>query len=463
LGIIDRLFGRNTQKKSVLMGQPRFTVIGGKVVPVGDDLESNITEGYESIGTIYSIIKIMTNKAGSIPGYEYVTTPTTQKQLTRYKSYSPQTEVNKRLLIKKMQEVDDSPFLKLIKNPNGYQTQSEFIKQVLGYRYITGNCYIRKNCGQQPGTDPGNSKPVELTILPAQYIDIIGDSTSPYSVVGYKLNGGGSQVTFHPNEIIHFKYPNYSYDGMTLEHLYGMSPLKAATYDITAAKYMKIAQASQAQNEGAKGMMVRNDDYELTEEQRDAIQQRIDSEIGGAKNRARVIATNANVRWEQIGLSATEMDLVKTFQLGKEDLANIYNIPIHLISSVTSTFNNVEAAVKYLTTNTVWPDMCDLQDMLNKELLQKYWGENRLYMYDISDMPEIASDINTMAASLKDIWWISPNEKRFVMKWDDSDDPNMDEIIVPSGYIPLERVFEDPFAADMNQAPPDYNNGAEGK
>ena len=66
MGITNWLFG--SKKKSVLMGQPRFTKIGGKVVPVGDDLESNITEGYEAIGTIYSIIRIMTNKAGSIPG-----------------------------------------------------------------------------------------------------------------------------------------------------------------------------------------------------------------------------------------------------------------------------------------------------------------------------------------------------------------------------------------------------------
>jgi HK97 family phage portal protein len=447
------------------MGQPRFTVIGGKVVPVGDDLESNITEGYESIGTIYSIIKIMTNKGASIPGYLYSGSKESTKKAINYKQYSPQGDVRHRaMLVKEMREITEHPFLQLLKKPNAYQTQSDFIKQVLGYRLITGNCYIRKNCGQQPGVDPGSSKPVELNILPAQYIDIIGDPREPNTVLGYKLNGGGVQVTFHANEIIHFKYPNYSFDGMTLEHLYGMSPLKALTNDITAAKYMKRAQASQAQNEGAKGMIVRNDDYELTEEQRDAVQSRVDAEIGGAKNRGRAIVTNANVRWEQIGLSASEMDLVKTFQLSKEDLCNAFNgFPPFLLTTVSSTFNNLNAAVKFLTTNCVWPEMVDLQDMFTKDLLHRYWGEELAYMHDVSDLPELAEDYNLMSQSLKDLYWLTLNEKRAVMKWGKLPDPNMDEIIVPSGYIPLERVFEDPFAADMNQAPPDYNNGAEGK
>jgi HK97 family phage portal protein len=460
MGLIDWLFGKG-KVKAGLYNEPRFTVIGGKVVPVGDDLVSNITEGYESIGTIYSIIRLMTNKAGSIPAYLYTTTATTKSKYIRHKQWSPQNEIGRTLAMKRMTEVESHPLITLLTKPNAQQSGMDFKKQVLGYRYITGNCYIRKNCGQMPGTDPGNSKPVELQILPAQYMEIQAEINSPTKITGYRLNGGGSQVAFHPNEIIHFKYPNYSYDGGSMEHLYGMSPLKAATYDITAAKYLKMAQASQAQNEGAKGLIVRNDDYELTEEQRDAVQHRMDTEVNNAKSRGRVVVTNANVRWEQIGLSAAEMDLVKTFQLGKEDLANIYNVPIHLISSVTSTFNNVEAAVKYLTTNTVWPDLCDYDNMINTEIAQRYWGDSMLYSHDVSSMPELASDYNLMSASLKDLYWLTLNERRGVMKWDDMADPLMDKIIVPSGYVPLDRVFEDPFQADMGA--PDYNNGAEGK
>ena len=463
MGVFDRLFGVKAQK-NVLFGRSSFTVIGGKLVPVGSDMASNVTEGYESIGTIYSIIRIITNKQGSIPGYLYKTTPDTKKKLMRYKQFSPQSEISKRLLVKKMEEVDSHPFLALLKRPNANQTWSDFIKQLHGYRLITGNCYIRLNCGQQAGVDPGMAKPVELQILPAQYMEITADMKDPFTATGYRLNGGGTVVSFHKNEIIHFKYPNYSYDGGSLSHLYGMSPLKAATMDLTAAKYLKQAQASQAQNEGAKGLIVRNDDYEMTEEQRDAIQLRMDQEVNRAVNRGRSVVTNANVRWEQIGLSASEMDLVKTFQLGKEDLANIYNIPIHLISSVTSTFNNVEAAVKYLTTNTAWPDMMDLQDLINNQILGRFWGEEYVYQFDISDMPEIAADINLMAQSLKDLYWLTLNEKRFVMKWDDIDDEDMDKIIVPSGYVPLERVFEDPFMMPTNTTQnSDYNNGANNK
>jgi len=445
---------------------PRFQIIGGRAVMVNEDFEGNIRDSFESIGVVYSIIDIMTKKISTIPRYLYQVNLNQQQKLAKIKTYSQQTIVSKKMLTKGLSDIHVHPFLDLLNNPNSHQTSGEFIKQLFGYRYITGNTFIRINCGQSPGTPiTGKSKPVELQILPSQYIQVLTDFQDPWSVIGYRLRQGAI-IDFDPSEIIHFKYPNYDFNVVGKTHLYGMSPLKAATLDITAAKYLKMAQASQAQNEGAKGLLVRNDDFELSEEQRDLVQERVDQEINGAMNKGRSVVTNANIRWEQIGMSAQDMKLVETFQLGKEDIANIYNFPIHLLSSVTSTLSNLDTSVKYLTTNTIMSDLVDFRDMINV-FIKRFYGENLWYEFDISDMPELADDMNKMAQSMKDWYWITPNEKRMLTKWEERVDPNMDKIYVPSGYVPIERLNQDPFGQALAQlggstgqtGMNDYNNG----
>ena len=38
------------------------------------------------------------------------------------------------------------------------------------------------------------------------------------------------------------------------------------------------------------------------------------------------------------------------------------------------------------------------------------------------------------------MWWVSPNEKREIQKFDKSDDPNMDKIYIPSGHQLLDDI-----------------------
>jgi hypothetical protein len=61
-----------------------------------------------------------------------------------------------------------------------------------------------------------------------------------------------------------------------------------------------------------------------------------------------------------------------------------------------------------------------------------------------------------LSAILSQSWWISPNEKRAAMRYDTSNDPVMDEIFIPAGYLPIDELtmLQDPRNAQQQG---DYN------
>jgi hypothetical protein len=45
--------------------------------------------------------------------------------------------------------------------------------------------------------------------------------------------------------------------------------------------------------------------------------------------------------------------------------------------------------------------------------------------------------MSKLVQSVKDAWWITPNEKRSVMKYDDMDMDEMNTIYIPTGLMPI--------------------------
>jgi hypothetical protein len=56
---------------------------------------------------------------------------------------------------------------------------------------------------------------------------------------------------------------------------------------------------------------------------------------------------------------------------------------------------------------------------------------------DISGVSALQDDLQKQAQALNSMWWISPNEKREIQQFDVSEEPVMNEIIIPSGMMLL--------------------------
>ena len=151
----------------------------------------------------------------------YVSRPSSSKTLVRTRSISPETrswlETNQGLrpwLNKgfQIEEVEEHPFLDLMQNVNPFMNKFSLMEASQGFLELTGNAYWYVY------TD-GLGVPVELWILPSQFVRIVGSRETFIS--GYLYRHGSEEVLFDADEIIHFSFTAQA------DSRYGRSPLLA--------------------------------------------------------------------------------------------------------------------------------------------------------------------------------------------------------------------------------------------
>jgi HK97 family phage portal protein len=399
-----------------------------------------IQDGYEGSSTVYAIENIIGETFASAPKTLYRVK--SQKALDKYKiltkSYGASPVEIMRAKSAAMEEVDGHPLLDLLNKPNGLQGAFDFLVHVNASRDITGDTFIWVNRGLS-----GKGEPLSLTVLPSQYINL--KTSSPYTVEGYQLNYG-TPKDFSPDEVVHWRYTNLAYDAQG-QHLFGQSPLKALSedYTLTANKAGKKSAAKGYENQGAGGLLSRNEDFPWTDEQRIGLNDYIDEVINGSENRLKVRAANAKLQWVQLAMSAADQKIFEGIQATKEDICNVFNFPVHLLSASAGTFSNVDAANKYLVTKTVYGRWISFRDLVNNKLLPMYkGGEQYFFDFDISTFPEVQDDQRKLYDLVREAYWITPEEKREYLGWEASNDPNMKKFYFPSSLTPLDQLNVSP-------------------
>jgi phage portal protein BeeE len=136
-------------------------------------------------------------------------------------------------------------------------------------------------------------------------------------------------------------------------------------------------------------------------------------------------------------LKGSEMELQAGMKLTTNRIASILNVPPVLLNPENSSYNNLKEAKKELITAACFPELDSLRDDWNA-IAQLYKGEDLYVDYDPSVYPELQEDMEKMVRSLKEAWWYTGNERRLKMSEDeDTDNPIMNEYVIPSGMILL--------------------------
>lgn len=426
-GMIQRLFGYATW--------------------ANDNPKDYIDKGYAGNSTIYSIIKAMSAKFGTVPWVlKEIVDEKSMKEYKRLTSggYSPGT-LGKVLSLraKAMVEVGQNDFEKLMEKPNGAQTGSEFREQMYAHKLAQGAAPVYINTGAV-----GN-KPLALYNLGNEFIKLWPDaSLNLIEKAAYTISGEDFMLA--PERFIYWKYhnPNFDYLGT---HLYGLSPLRAALKNMTADNYGVEAMASLYENRGANGVFVPVDKPVAQGQQADALRKDLNELLDGYRNRGKMPYVNKQLQFLTYGMTAQELQLLEARRLGKEDFCNIYNYPIVLMVASQSTDNNLKHSVKYVLTSSIYSDLVSWRGTVNNVLLPLFFGKDAAkryyYDFDLTEMPEMADDIDKVVAYLRDAWWITPNEKRAVMKYEAIDEEYADTILVPKNFTPLEYIDMDSMGA----------------
>jgi hypothetical protein len=149
--------------------------------------------------------------------------------------------------------------------------------------------------------------------------------------------------------------------------------------------------------------------------------------------------------------SSIDQDLLKGKADSWKEICAIMSVPYEFYNTET-TFSNKEQAQKGWVTNKIIPGCKEFDDELDRKLLRSFRLEDIATIgSDPSELPELQDDIAKMVKGLAGAWWMTPNEKRDMMKQERISDPLFDEPWIPSGLTPLSQSQGDGFDALAGQ------------
>lgn len=434
-------------KVNIQLNAETFLVGNNRPVYPDPNSVNFIKLGFTGNGAIYTIVANAARKFGYLPRYVYeIENEASQKSYRRALKFNP---TNKKLiqgLLKKAYgetEVNNE-FDQLIKNPNPSQGQDAFYALIYVYYLICGEAFIWINRGDVRGLEDDailKMKPIEMWVLPSQYMIINADPLDAYGVNSYTLRAQGPDIIFPSASIIHWRKPNPNYDQTTRVHMRGLSPLLPGNKWVTQETAATDAQVAIHQNGGAKGALYNETLDNLSAEQKSQLQDVItrkvnNNDISGA------VATLQG-KWGYLDFSSTsqEMQLDESQKSVFVKLCNLFGIPPEIFIS-DNTYENKDQAWRGLVTNMLLPDSCSLRDEMNRQLLPGFGYTEQQFTHDvdITDLPELQEDMGKKVASLAQAWWLTPNQKLEQMNEERSIDPMMDKVWVPNNIILMDDI-----------------------
>jgi HK97 family phage portal protein len=244
--------------------------------------------------------------------------------------------------------------------------------------------------------------------------------------------------------VYHYKKfnPQYSQEG---HNLYGLSPMSSLCKVVTRSNENYDAGLALIQNGMPAGILAADKGGRpMTPDEIELADKKMKSKFGGGKNKSKIMTTSAPLKWQAMGLNVGDLQLLESNKADAQDIAKAYGVPLPLIESDASTFNNVEEAKKFIWQNVLMPDLQGFAQGFGDWLLEGYRkqsGKNLVLDFDASNVPALQDDLNTLSTRLlgemeKGIW--TGNEvKRMLGRPTDANAPHLDEYLIANNLTKL--------------------------
>ena len=425
--MIDRLFGvpkivKDLQKqvKALQNTSMGMTINASNAIfPSWQTIEA--INQYTTIDDIYSVISYLAETAARIPfyGYEVVN----DDAMKSYKKYDITSIQKKYYKTKALQDLEqDDIFMKMLDGIS-YEDKIKYYTIL----YITGELFLYKEV-LELGPNAGM---VTLHALNNQNVTVLVSDTFPQRVVGYRYFDVAFDGKFTTDEIIHVKYYNPTITNG--QQFRGLSPLQVLTKRVTRLDAGMNASVAQMQNGGVPGIVYEKSDFAI-----ETLGQRKNDfakYLKNSSNKGAPYFAAGEMGYLELGLKLADMEVADLQKIDFTKICNAYKFPEVLLNNTdSSTYNNMNTALKMLYTNSILPNIHLFRDALIRGILPMYQdGVSRTIEIDISDIPAMQEDMKMQAEALNAMWWITPNEKRDIQDFEMIDEPVMNQIIIDSG------------------------------
>src|SRR5260221_5510669 len=329
------------------------------------NMRAYIQEGYRGSITVFTVVGEIA-RAGAGIKWKHYTDKTKKREIT-----SPNDE---------LMALWDVPAAK------DKVSGSQFREAMIAYYCMTGNSYILGiNAAQNPA-----GKFDELWNLRP---DLTKKKVDESGTLYYEFGNFTPPRRYPEPFVIH----NKLFAGN--DDIYGMSPIEVA------AMKVDIQKAGQKWNLALMGNQARAGgawvtDALLGDQEYKGLKKEIRDKFGGPRNAGETAILHGGVKWQSMSMSPMELDWIESETKGDRDIARaFFNFPVFLLGLADATFDNQDAAKRFLYTDIVFPILDMFENSLNMWLTPRYGG----YLgYDRDDVETIADQIKAAKAQDSD-------------------------------------------------------------
>jgi HK97 family phage portal protein len=164
----------------------------------------------------------------------------------------------------------------------------------------------------------------------------------------------------------------------------------------------------------------------------------------GQDMQGRPVLLPAGMKWEAVGHTAHEAELIEQRKLAREEVAATYMIPPPMLGQLDrATYANITTQREMAYTDALGPPLVLVEQVFNAQLIAGLLREKDIFVeFDFAGvlrgdrLKEIQAIRQAIGTAL-----MSPNEGRRVLNMPSSDSPAADELYLPSNNLsPLSEI-----------------------
>lgn len=306
---------------------------------------------------------------------------------------------------------------KLLKKPNYFQSQKEFIYQSELFHNIFGNEYLYTltRIGGTPNVTaiPELGTQAMFTLPPnlvrAQYLDerpffdFQGGNDMP--TIKYEYNNNGTWKDLRSELIVHLTDNRVDVKKMNAKDLLeGETKIKALTVNLNNIKMAYETRGVILKHRGAMGILSNttldvSGTVPVNPDEIERINKEYMNNYGGLEGQSGIIITSSALKWQQMAVNPDKLGLFQETEEDTNKCLDAYGVPMELLtrSKGGATFENQKQARKGMYQETVMPKAEERAQALNDQLMQ---DSNFTIIPDFSHLPIFQDDIKHRAEAI---------------------------------------------------------------
>jgi HK97 family phage portal protein len=329
------------------------------------------------------------------------------------------------------EDVSQPEINRFLVSPNPYDSWDEMLYMWTFHMRLTGNAYWLKDEVNQLG------QPKYLYPLLPQFMRIIPDKKTKISKYVYHVNG--TSIEFDPKEIIHFRRPHPS------DFVFGMgdiAPSEALYKDYIGRKTLEEKFIEHgAMPSGIMARTLEEHEVEMDEADFGRLKAKWREEYEGPKNAGKTMFLQGKWTFNKLGLTHQEMQSLEKEKLAIEHIFMNHGVPLS-VAGVREAANYATARQEEINFRkyTCVPMLNLLLGKMNQEgVMIQNFNPQWMLTYQMSgliDVEQVWKDYGLFMTN----GGMSRNELRELMGMEKHDDPLMDAIYMPQGFVPIEMA-----------------------